>query len=88
MKEIGQTRSGKGIENMKKYTLIGIILITVGIIALAYQGITYTTRKKAVDLGPIQVTTERTRIIPLPPIVGAIAIIGGAGLLVVGNKKA
>jgi uncharacterized membrane protein YidH (DUF202 family) len=72
---------------MKKYTLIGIILIAAGIVALAYQGITYTTREKAIDLGPIQVTAEKTRKIPLPPIVGAIAIVGGVGMLVVANKK-
>lgn len=66
---------------MKTYTLIGFILIALGIAALAYQGITYTTRKKAVDLGPIQVTTERTRNIPLPPIVG------GVVFLVQGRRK-
>lgn len=72
---------------MKTYTLIGFILIALGIAALAYQGITYTTRKKAVDLGPIQVTTERTRNIPLPPIVGAVAIVGGVVFLVQGRRK-
>jgi len=72
---------------MKKYTLIGIILIAVGIVALAYQGITYTTREKAIDLGPIQVTSEKTRKIPLPPIVGAIAIVGGVGLLFLDGRK-
>lgn len=72
---------------MKKHIVIAIALIAVGIIALAYQGITYKSREKAVDLGPIQVTTERTRSIPLPPIVGAIAIIGGVVVLVVGGRK-
>jgi uncharacterized membrane protein YidH (DUF202 family) len=72
---------------MNKNTLIGVILIAVGIIALVFQGITYKTREKAVDLGPIQVTTERTRSIPLPPIVGAIAIVGGVVVLVVKSRK-
>ena len=72
---------------MKTYTLIGFILIALGIVALAYQGISYTTRDRAVDLGPIQVTTERTRNIPLPPIVGAVAIVAGVVLLVYGRKK-
>jgi uncharacterized membrane protein len=72
---------------MKTYTVIGIILIVVGIAALAYQGITYTTREKVVDLGPIQVTADKTRTLPLPPIVGGIALVGGIVVLVVGSKK-
>ena len=72
---------------MKTNTLIGIILIVLGIVAFAYQGITYTTREKVVDLGPIQVTSETTKTFPLPPIVGGIALVGGIVLLVVGNKK-
>jgi len=72
---------------MKTNTLFGIILIIVGIIAFAYQGIDYTTREKVIDLGPMHVTAERTRTLPLPPIVGAIALIGGIVLLVTGSKK-
>jgi hypothetical protein len=72
---------------MKTNTLLGIILIAVGIVAFAYQGITYTTREKVVDLGPIHMTSDRTRTLPLPPIVGAIALIGGIVLLVTGSKK-
>jgi uncharacterized membrane protein YidH (DUF202 family) len=67
---------------MKQSTLFAILLIVIGVAAFAYQGITYKTREKAVDLGALQVTTERTRHIPIPPIVGALAIIGGAVLLV------
>ena len=72
---------------MKTYTLIGIILIVIGIIALAYQGITYTTREKVIDIGPIQMTADKTKTIPLPPIVGGIALVCGIVLLVVGGKK-
>ena len=72
---------------MKTYTLAGIILIVIGIVAFAYQGITYTTREKVVDLGPIQVTADKTKTLPLPPIVGGIALAGGIALLVMGNKK-
>ena len=72
---------------MKTYTLIGIILIVIGIIALAYQGITYTTREKVVDIGPIQMTADKTKTIPLPPILGGIALVGGIVLLVAGGKK-
>lgn len=73
---------------MKTNTLLGIVLIVVGIIAFAYQGITYTTREKVVDLGPLQVTADKTRTFPLPPIVGGIALVGGIVLLVMGGKKA
>lgn len=72
---------------MKSNMLIGIILIVVGIIAFAYQGITYTTREKVVDLGPIQVSADKTKTLPLPPIVGGIALVGGIVLLVMGNRK-
>ena len=72
---------------MRTNTLLGIILIVIGIVAFAYQGITYTTREKVIDLGPVQMTAERTKTLPLPPIVGAIALIGGVVLLVAGSKK-
>jgi len=72
---------------MKTSTLIGIILIVIGIIAFAYQGITYTTREKVVDFGPIQVTAYKTKTLPLPPLVGGIALVGGIVLLVMGIKK-
>jgi hypothetical protein len=72
---------------MKRNTAIGLVLIGLGVVALAYQGITYTTREKAIDIGPVQVTRERTRSIPLPPVVGAIALVGGIAFLVVGSKQ-
>jgi hypothetical protein len=72
---------------MKKYTMIGVILIVIGIIAFAYQGITYTTREKVVDIGPIHMTAEKTKTIPLPPIVGGLTLLGGIVLLVMGYKK-
>ena len=71
---------------MKQSTIFAVLLIALGIAAFAYQGITYKTREKAVDLGPLQVTTERTKNIPLPPIVGVIAIIGGVVLLIKNGK--
>ena len=72
---------------MKTNTLIGIILIVIGVIAFGYQGINYTSREKVIDMGPIQVTADRTRTLPLPPIVGGIALVGGIVLLILGNKK-
>ena len=56
--------------------------------AFAYQGIIYTARENVVDIGPIQMTAEKTRTLPLEPIVGSIALVGGIALLVVGKKKA
>ncbi len=73
---------------MKQNTLFAVLLIVLGVAAFAYQGITYKTREKAVDLGPLQVTTERTKNIPLPPIVGVIALIGGVALLLKDSKTA
>ena len=64
-----------------------IPIIKTGIFAFAYQGITYTTREKVVDIGPIQVTADKTKTLPLPPIIGGIALVGGIVLLVVGNRK-
>lgn len=72
---------------MRPKIIIAIILIAMGIAALAYQGITYTTREKVVDLGPIQMTAEKSKTIPLPPILGAVALVGGIVLLVVGGRK-
>jgi UDP-N-acetylmuramyl pentapeptide phosphotransferase/UDP-N-acetylglucosamine-1-phosphate transferase len=72
---------------MKTYALTGIILIVVGIIALVYQGITYTTREKVVDIGPIQMTAEKTKTLPMSPILGGIAIVSGIVVLVMGNRK-
>jgi len=66
---------------MKTYTLTGIILIMIGVVAFAYQGITYTTREKVVDIGPLQMTAEKTKTLSLPPLVGGIV------LFVVGSRK-
>ncbi|PIQ82772.1 MAG: DUF3185 domain-containing protein [Candidatus Omnitrophica bacterium CG11_big_fil_rev_8_21_14_0_20_64_10] len=73
---------------MKPKILLGVMLLVIGIAALAYQGITYTTREKAVDIGPVQVTTERTRSVPLSPVVGVIALIGGIALLTINAREA
>jgi hypothetical protein len=72
---------------LKTYTVIGIILIIIGIAALSYQGITYTTREKVVDIGPIHMTADKTKTIPLPPILGGLALVGGVVLLFLGSKK-
>jgi len=65
----------------------GIILIVLGVIALIYGGVTYTTHKKVLDVGPIQAEKKETHNIPLPPVLGVLAIVGGGALLVVGAKS-
>jgi hypothetical protein len=67
-------------------TVIGIVLIILGIISLGYQGFTYTTRKKVVDIGPIQATKKENHTVPLPPILGVIALAGGVVVLVAGRR--
>ncbi len=72
---------------MKSATMIGIILIVLGVVALAYQGITYTTQEKVIDIGPIEATANTEKTIPLPPVLGVLALVGGIVLVVVGVKK-
>jgi uncharacterized membrane protein HdeD (DUF308 family) len=71
---------------MKPAAFTGILLIIIGVVSLAYQGFTYTTREKAVDLGPLQITTEKTHTIPFPPIFGALALVGGVVLVVAAKR--
>jgi hypothetical protein len=73
---------------MKTTIIFAIILIGIGIVSFGYQGITYTTREKVVDIGPLSIDADKTSTIPLPPAIGAIALAGGIGLLVFGRKKA
>jgi uncharacterized membrane protein len=68
-------------------TLVGVALIVLGIVAFAYQGITYTSREKIIDIGPLQATAETQKTIPLSPLLGGLALVGGIVLVVVGAKK-
>jgi drug/metabolite transporter (DMT)-like permease len=72
---------------MKPITWIGIVLAVLGALALAYQGISYTRQERVLDIGPIHATAEKHERIPIPPIVGGMALIGGAVLLVIGAKQ-
>jgi UDP-N-acetylmuramyl pentapeptide phosphotransferase/UDP-N-acetylglucosamine-1-phosphate transferase len=67
--------------------LAGIVLIVLGALALAYQGIRYTTREKLIDIGPLKVTATEKKTIPLPPIVGGVAIVAGIALILVERRK-
>jgi uncharacterized membrane protein len=71
---------------MNKST-VGILLIILGIIALAYQGFTYTRREKAVDLGPLQISVDKEKTVPIPPIVGGLALAAGVILLVSSKRE-
>jgi hypothetical protein len=73
---------------MKPATILGMALILLGLVAFAYQGITYTTREKVIDLGPLQATVDTKQTLPLPPLVGGLALVGGIALLLVGARRA
>jgi len=72
---------------MKINIVIAIALVAIGIAAFGYQGISYTTRETVVGIGPLTMTADRTRTVPLSPIVGVLALAGGIGLLVLERKK-
>ena len=72
---------------MKPVTWVGIVLVVLGALALTYQGINYTRQKDVVDLGSIHVTTKTQERIPIPPVLGGLALAGGIALLVMGARK-
>jgi hypothetical protein len=72
---------------MTRNAIAGVILIVLGAAALVYQGITYTSRETVLDIGPIHATADRQKTVPLPPILGLIAVAGGVALLVVGARS-
>ncbi len=72
---------------MNSTMLIGVVLIVIGMIGLAYQGITYTSREKILDVGPIEATAEKQKTIPVPPILGGVALVGGLLMVFAGAKK-
>jgi hypothetical protein len=76
-----------GLMRTNPITLLGIALIALGIVALAYQGITYTSREKIIDIGPLHAAAETQKTIPLSPLLGGLALAGGIVLVVVGAKK-
>jgi uncharacterized membrane protein len=72
---------------MKSATLAGIVLIVLGILSFAYQGISVTTQKKVVDVGPIHATKDEKHTLPLPPVLGGLLLIGGVALLFAGQRS-
>jgi len=73
---------------MNGRTVIALVLVIIGFLALVYQGFSYTTQKKVVDIGPIQATKEEHHTVPLPPVLGVIALVGGILVLVTGRRNA
>src|SRR5690242_20259401 len=78
---------GEPIMKNRSVMVLGIVLVVLGVLALAYQGITYTKREKILDVGPLQATADRERTIPLPPLVGGLALAGGIALVIIGAVK-
>jgi len=72
---------------MKPISLAGIVLVVLGALALAYQGINYTHQEKVFDVGPIHATTETQDRFPLPPVIGGVVLVGGIALLVAGARQ-
>ena len=72
---------------MKSTVMLGIALIVLGVIGLIVQGVSYTSREKVVDLGGLTVTADRQKTIPIPAILGGVALAGGVALIVMGARK-
>jgi hypothetical protein len=72
---------------MKPASIVGVLLVVFGLLALIYQGFTYTKRETVVDIGPVHATADRQKTVPLPPLVGGLALVGGVVLLVAGARK-
>lgn len=67
--------------------IVGIILTIIGVIVLGLQGISYTTKEKVIDLGPVEATADKSHYIPLPPVLGGLALVGGVVLVIAGSRR-
>jgi len=72
---------------MSGKAFLGVALIVIGVIALVYQSFTYTTHKKVLDIGPIEATKTEHHSVPMPPVLGVIALVGGIAVLAMGRGK-
>jgi len=72
---------------MKPATIIGLVLIIIGVVGFAWGGFSFTHHKKDVDMGPIQIGHEQKKTVPFPPALSVIALVGGIGLVVVGARS-
>ena len=73
---------------MSRNAVVGLVLIAIGVVALVYQGITYSTRETVLDIGPIHATADREKTLPISPLLGAGSVAGGVALLVIGLRRA
>jgi uncharacterized membrane protein HdeD (DUF308 family) len=80
-------RRNEETKRMKSITMLGILLAVLGVLALVYQGFSYTRQEKVIDIGPIHATADKQEHVPLPPIVGGLALVSGVILLVMGAKQ-
>jgi uncharacterized membrane protein YidH (DUF202 family) len=71
---------------MRPISLVGVVLIVLGLLALVYQGINYTSRETVIDIGPLHATADRQKTLPLSPVLGIAAVAGGVVLLVAGVR--
>jgi uncharacterized membrane protein len=71
---------------MKPAAIAGIVLIVLGLAALAYQGFTYTSRETVIDIGPIKATADTQKTVPIPPIAGVVAVVAGVALVFAGKR--
>ena len=72
---------------MNRTAIVGVVLLLLGVAALAYQGFTYTSRETVVDIGPVHATADHQKTVPIPPVLGLAALAGGVALLVVGMRR-
>lgn len=72
---------------MRHVTIIGIVLAVLGVLALAYQGITYTQEETVIDVGPVKATAEDEETIPIPPIIGGALLVAGVSMIVYGTRR-
>ena len=71
---------------MRPISLVGVVLIVLGLLALVYQGINYTSRETVIDIGPLHATADRQKTLPRSPVLGIAAVAGGVVLLVAGVR--
>jgi len=72
---------------LKATTVVGIVLIAIGILGFVFGGVSFTHKKKDVDMGPIQVTHKETRSYPISPVVSTVVLVAGVGLVIVGARS-
>lgn len=73
---------------MRPVTIVGLLLIVLGVVGLALGGFSFTRKEKVVDVGPIEATADKKESVPVPPLLGALAIVGGVVLLAAGSRRA